>query len=124
MDTSERNGSEAAAQRPRLTIAGPMLRGSGELHIVGRDEVLTLSDPDGVVHALLGLADGSRSRSEIIAALAIDHPLLDEDDVDETLRELEQAGLIEDCMPLGRRAGCNLRSWGVESGLSRSTLLQ
>jgi hypothetical protein len=122
--TSEHRAAQTAAQRPRLAIGGPLLRGSGELHIIGRDEVLTLSDPDGAVHALLALADGSRSRSEIFAALAIAHPLLGEQDVDETLRELEDAGLIEDCMPRGRRAGCNLRSWGVESGLSRSTLLQ
>jgi hypothetical protein len=122
--TSEHNVTATAAQQPRLTIAGPMLRGSGELHIVGREQVLTLSDPDGAMHALLGLADGSRSRSEIVAALAIGHPLVGEQDVDETLRELERAGVIEDCGPLRRRPGCNLRSWSVESGLSRSTLLQ
>ncbi|MEY2516321.1 MAG: hypothetical protein QOJ89_3679 [bacterium] len=123
MGTGDGNPGRAA-QRPRLAVSGPMLRGSGELHIVGRDRLLTLSDPDGAVHALLALADGSRNRSEILAALAIGHPLLAEHDVDETLRELEYAGLIEDCMPHRRRPGCNLRSWGVESGLSRSTSLQ
>ena len=92
------------AQRPRLTISGPLLRGSGELHIVGQHEVMTISDPDGIVHRLLGLADGSRDRSEILAALTIDYPLLGQREVDEALVELEDAGLIEDCMPRGRLA--------------------
>ncbi len=96
-----------------------MLRGGGELHIVGRHEVLTVSDPDGAIHRLLELCDGSRSRAEVAAALALSYPLLSERELDETLRELEQTGLIEDSMPRARRAGCNLRSWGVESGLSR-----
>lgn len=112
------------AQRPRLAIAGPLLHGSGELHIVGRSEVLTISDPDGMVRRLLGLADGSRTRAEVVAALAIDYPLAGEQEVHEALRELEAAGVIEDCMPRARDAGCNVRSWGVESGLSRSTSLQ
>ncbi len=96
--------TQIQARRPRLAIAGPLLHGSGELHIVGRSEVLTISDPDGAVHRLLGLADGSRSQAEIFAALAVHHPLLAEQEVHEALRELERAGVIEDCMPRTRRA--------------------
>jgi molybdopterin-synthase adenylyltransferase len=90
------------AQRPRLTMTGPLLRGSGELHIVGSREVLTIPDPDGAMQRLLRLADGSRSRAELVAALAIDHPLLGEQDVEDALVELEAAGLVEDAAPRGR----------------------
>ncbi|HEV7805622.1 MAG TPA: hypothetical protein VGO80_07390 [Solirubrobacteraceae bacterium] len=107
------------AQRPRLTIAGPLLRGSGELHIVGQQEVMTISDPDGAVHRLLGLADGSRDRSEILAELSIDYPLLGQQEVDEALLELEEAGLIEDYMPRGR-IGPSRQPWA--GGYERTVL--
>ena len=100
---------------------GPLLRGSGELHIVGREDVLTISDPDGAVHRLLGLADGSRSRPELYAALTRDYPLLDEQEVDETLRELEEAGVIEDGVPcVGPRPG--RPAWARDRARSRSSL--
>lgn len=98
-----------AAPRPRMTIAAPLLRGSGELHIVGSDDVVTLEDPDGAVHRLVELADGSRSTSELFSALARDHPRLRYDDVVEALAELEAVGLLETRVPrrsaaeLGRR---------------------
>jgi hypothetical protein len=110
--TIETGRAQMPAQRPRLTITGPLLRGSGELHIVGQREVLTISDHDGVVHRLLGLADGTRDRSEILAELTIDYPLLGQSEVDEALLELEQAGLIEDCMPRGRIASSR-RPWSA-----------
>jgi hypothetical protein len=91
---------------------GPLLRGSGELHIVGPREVVTIADRDGVVHRLLALADGSRSPQEIFAALATNHPLLGEQEVLDALEELEDAGLIEDCMALGPiRSG--RRAWAA-----------
>ena len=121
--TEHEHRGRTTAQRPRLAISGPMLRGSGELHIVGRREVLTISDPEGAMRRLLELADGSRTRAEIVGATALEHPRLGEFALDEALGELERAGLIEDAMPRARRAGCNLRLWGVESGLSRSTSL-
>jgi hypothetical protein len=93
------------AQRPRLTMAGPLLRGSGDLHIVGSQDVTTIPDPDGAVHRLLGLADGSRTRAEIYAALASDFPQLDERDVDHAVAELESIGLLEDAAPRGRILG-------------------
>jgi hypothetical protein len=103
MGTWEIETGSEAAQWPRLTIDGPLLHGSGELHIVGRREVLTIRDPDGTVHRLLGLADGSRSRSQLVAELRIHAPLLDGQVVDAALLELEQAGLIEDCRARGGR---------------------
>lgn len=93
------------AQRPRLTMAGPLLRGSGELHIVGSHDVTTIPDPDGAVHRLLALADGSRTRAEIFAALASDFPQLAEHDVDHALAELESIGVLEDAAPRGRILG-------------------
>lgn len=90
------------ALRPRLTMAGPLLRGSGELHIVGTREILTIADPDGAVQQLLRLADGTRSLTEIVAALAIDFPTLGVRDVEEVLGELEAIGVIENGAPRGR----------------------
>jgi hypothetical protein len=108
------------AQRPRVAIAGPLLHGSGELHIVGREKVLTIGDPDGSVHRLLSLADGSRTRDEIFTALTIDFPLLGEREVDEALRELEEAGLIEDAVPRGRIRSGSLWAGGFEGGFLSS----
>ena len=115
MSAREPYGAHSPAQRPRLAIGGPLLHGSGELHIVGREEVLTISDPDGAVRRLLALADGSRTRPEIFAALTVDYPLLGEREVDEALRELEQAGLVEDCIPRGRIRSSR-RSWSDDHG--------
>jgi hypothetical protein len=90
------------AQRPRLAITGPMLRGSGELHIVGRRDVTTIADPDGVVHRLLGLADGWRSTAAIFAALAPDFPGLREEQIEDAVAALESIGVLEDSAPVAR----------------------
>jgi hypothetical protein len=63
-----------AATRPRLRYAAPLLRGGGELHVVGSQDVLTIDDPDGAIHRLVELADGSRSTSELYVALAPEYP--------------------------------------------------
>ena len=91
------------AQRPRLTTAGPLLQGSGELHIVGRHEVVSVPDPIGAMQRLLRLADGSRTRAEIFAALAIAYPQLGERDFDAALCELEEAGVLEEGAARGSR---------------------
>lgn len=93
-----------AAPRPRMTIAAPLLRGRGELHIVGSDDVVTLEDPDGAVHRLVELADGSRSTRELFCALARDYPRLHHADVVDAVARLEAAGLLEDCTPRRRPA--------------------
>lgn len=93
-----------AAPRPRMKIASPLLRGGGELHIVGSVDVVTLADPDGAIHRLVELADGSRSTSELFWALAPDHPLLQHDDVVEAVAQLRAAGVLEDCAPRRRRS--------------------
>ena len=79
-----------------------MLRGSGELHIVGRRDVTTIADPDGVVHRLLGLADGSRSAEAIFAALSPHHPELGESQVRDAIAALESLGVLEDSAPVAR----------------------
>ena len=90
-----------AGSRPRMSITAPLLRGNGELHIIGRD-VVTLDDPDGAVHRLLELADGSRSTQELFAALAADFPQLAREDVVDALACLCAAGLVVDCAPRRR----------------------
>ena len=87
------------ARQPRLTATGPLLRGGGELHIVGNDDVTSLADPDGALHRLVVLADGSRSTSELCSALLTEYPHLDEPDVVQAGAERASAGLLEDCAP-------------------------
>jgi hypothetical protein len=93
------------ARQPRLTATGPLLQGGGELHIVGRDDVTSLADPDGALHRLVTLADGSRSTSELCSALRTEYPQLDEQDVVQAVSELSSAGLLEDCAPRRRMLG-------------------
>jgi hypothetical protein len=103
-----------AATRPRLKTAAPLLRGDGELHIVRHDDVLTFQDPDGAIHRLVELADGSRSTNELYSALASEYPQLRHDDVVDAFSQLEAAGLFEDGPP--RRGDLDRREEGP-SGL-------
>jgi len=102
VDTEDPKGASMPATRPRLTMAGPLLHGNGELHIVGRHEVMTIHDPDGAVHRLLCLADGSRTRTEIFAEMAGGFARIGQRDVDEAVDELESMGLLQDAAPRGR----------------------
>lgn len=97
-----------AAPRPRMAIAAPLLRGGGELHIV-LDDVVTIEDPDGAIHRLVELADGSRSIRELFSALAADYPQIEHEDVLDALTRLETAGLLEDCTPRRRLAAAGHR---------------
>ena len=75
-----------ASTNPRMKTAAALLRGGGQLHIVGRDEVHTLADPDGALRRLVELADGSRSTDKLFGALAADYPSLGEQDVVDVVR--------------------------------------
>lgn len=86
-------------QRPRLKMAAPMLRAGGELHIVGSRDVTSIPDPDGAVHRLFELADGSRSTSDLYSELVTDFPRLGEQDVADAVGELQAAGLFESSIP-------------------------
>ncbi len=87
----------APPRQPRLAMTGPLLRGGGELHIVATHHVTSVPDPDGVLHRLVALADGSRSTGEIVAVLVAEFPRLDEDEVAGAMSELASAGVLEDC---------------------------
>jgi hypothetical protein len=88
-----------AASRPRMKITTPLLRGGGELHVVGCRNVVTFDDPDGAIHRLVELADGSRSTNELFSALAQDYPRLRHQDALDAIGELEAAGLLEHRAP-------------------------
>jgi hypothetical protein len=103
------------APRPRLKTAAPLLRGGGELHIVRDDDVVTFEDPDGAIHRLVELADGSRSTKELHCALASDYPQLRHDDVVDAVSRLEAAGLFEHWPP--RREDRGGRDQRRSSGL-------
>lgn len=83
--------------QPRLTMTGPLLRGGGELHIVDTHDVTSIADPDGVMHRIVALADGSRSTEELFGTLVGDYPHLDEGDVAAAVFRLTCAGILEDC---------------------------
>jgi hypothetical protein len=102
-----------AAPRPRMKSTAPLLRGGGELHIVGRDRVVTLDDPDGAIHRLVELADGSRSTTELFSVLAPEYPQLHHEDVADAVSQLEAAGLCEICRPRRRIVGGHDRSFAA-----------
>jgi hypothetical protein len=82
-----------------MKVTAPLLRGGGLLHIVGRRTVHTIADPDGAIHRLVELADGSRSIDELIGALHAEYPQIDEQEVTAALHELESAGVLESWIP-------------------------
>ncbi len=81
--------------RPRMKMTAPLLRGGGLLHIVGSHRVHTMSDPDGAIHRLVELADGTRSVTDLLAVLRAQHPAMAEQDVVDAVQELESAGVFE-----------------------------
>jgi hypothetical protein len=78
-----------------MKTTAPLLRGDGLLHIVGSRRVHTVADPDGAIHRLVELADGTRSVSDLLAALQAEHPQIAERDVVDTVRQLESAGVFD-----------------------------
>jgi hypothetical protein len=88
-------GAQMQSHRPRLKVSAPVLHAGGELHVIGREDVTSLADPDGAVHRLMQLADGSRNTSELFSALVTDYPRIAEQDVHDAIRELASAGLFE-----------------------------
>ena len=117
MSTHTSRAGQKPSQRPRLTVTGPLLRGSGELHIVGRVEVVTILDPEGAVHRLLLLADGSRTTDEIVGALASELPQVPEQDVRDAVAELEATGVLEDVALYGRVRPTPAARRGAHAGL-------
>ncbi len=85
--------------KPRMKRRAPLLRGGGELHVVGHRDVVTLADPDGALHRLAELADGSRSAGDLHGALAADFPGWGRDDVLDAVARLDDAGLLDEASP-------------------------
>jgi hypothetical protein len=82
-----------------MKTTAPLLRGDGMLHIVGSRRVHTVADPDGAIHRLVELADGTRSLSDLLAALRAEHPQIAEQDVADAVGELESVGVFETAGP-------------------------
>lgn len=55
-----------------------------------------LDDEDGTLWRLLGLMDGTRTREQIVAALAAEHPGMPDDEAAEALQAIIDAGYVED----------------------------
>jgi hypothetical protein len=88
-----------AASRPRMKTTAPLLRGGGELHVVGSQNIVTFDDPHGAIQRLVELADGSKSVNELVSALAQDYPQLQRQEALDAICELEAAGLLEQRTP-------------------------
>jgi hypothetical protein len=80
--------------RPRVKTKCPLLRGGGELHIVGSHDITSLPDPDGAIHRLFELADGSRSTTELYSELRASYPRLAEHDIADAVFQLVSVGLF------------------------------
>ncbi|MEA2187073.1 MAG: hypothetical protein QOK16_2084 [Solirubrobacteraceae bacterium] len=87
-------GTVFVEPRPRVKTKCPVLRGGGELHIVGRHDITSLPDPDGAIHRLLELADGTRSATELYSELRASYPRLAEHDIAEAVFQLVSVGLF------------------------------
>jgi hypothetical protein len=85
-----------------MRFAAPLLRGGGELHIVGTGSVHSIADPYGAIQRLVELADGSRSVRELFGTLRSEFPALGEPDVADAVSELERAGVFETWPPRER----------------------
>jgi hypothetical protein len=86
--------SVVSEPRPRLKTTAPLLRGGGELHIVGSDDITSIPDHDGAIHRLFELADGSRSTTELCVELRSEYPRLAEQDVVDAVFEFVSVGLF------------------------------
>ena len=83
-----------------MKMATALLRGGGELHLVGASEITTIADPLGAVQRLVTLADGTRDLEQLTARVLADFPTLHAGDVAAALEHLQDAGLLEH-YPLG-----------------------
>jgi hypothetical protein len=94
VDAVFRVGTGFVEPRPRVKTKCPLLRGGGELHVVGTHDITSIPDPDGAIHRLFELADGSRSTTELYSELRACHPRLSEHDIAEAVLQLISAGLF------------------------------
>jgi hypothetical protein len=94
IDAVFRLGTVFVEPRPRVKTKCPLLRGGGELHIVGSHDITSLPDPDGAIHRLFELADGSRSTTELYSELRASYPRLAEHDIAEAVFQLVSVGLF------------------------------
>ena len=67
--------------------------------------ITSIPDPDGAIHRLVELADGSRSTPELVSDLQSDYPQIGEQDVVDAVFQLESVGLFVDCAPRHRILG-------------------
>jgi hypothetical protein len=94
IDAVFRLGTVFVEPRPRVKTKCPLLRGGGELHIVGRHDITSIPDPDGAIHRLFELADGTRSTTELYSELRASYPRLAEHDIAEAVFQLVSVGLF------------------------------
>jgi hypothetical protein len=94
IDAVFRLGTVFVEPRPRVKTKCALLRGGGELHIVGRHDITSLPDPDGAIHRLFELADGSRSTTELYSELRVSYPRLAEHDIADAVFQLVSVELF------------------------------
>jgi molybdopterin/thiamine biosynthesis adenylyltransferase len=86
----------ANAIRPKVKSTAPVFTLDHTVYVGGCGVVTTIADPDGSVHRLLQLADGSRTPAEIHGILAADYPNVTASEVMDAIADLDAAGFLED----------------------------
>ncbi|MEV4482838.1 HesA/MoeB/ThiF family protein [Micromonospora coxensis] len=85
--------------RPRIKGIHKPVRLSPTLISIGGRQMgigAEIDDEDGSLWALLGLMDGTRTRTEIVAAMLARHPGMEAEEADDALRTIVDAGYVED----------------------------
>jgi molybdopterin/thiamine biosynthesis adenylyltransferase len=74
----------------------PYFPGDDAVHFRFLGELITLNDPDGRVHRLVQLLDGSRTEAAVASALHADYPDVTVEDVRQAVRDLDGLRLLQD----------------------------
>lgn len=81
---------------PKVKNTAPVFALDGTVYVGGCGVVSNIEDPDGSVHYVLALADGTRTPTEIHTAMAARFPHLTREEIEEALSAFDAYGFLED----------------------------
>jgi molybdopterin/thiamine biosynthesis adenylyltransferase len=91
--------------QPALKTSVPYFIQNNSIHFRLAGQLTSLNDPDGSVLALLKLLDGQHSPEEIHRLLSANYPALTFAAVQDAIRDLDEAALLQDLGDTGRDFG-------------------
>jgi molybdopterin/thiamine biosynthesis adenylyltransferase len=99
--------------RPQMKHTSPTFVMGGVLYIGGFGEVTEVQDPEGMVHRLCSLMDGTRTIEELYKNLVVDFPGVTEADVKQAIRQFDDAGFLQNgaVVPDGLLDSYDLQRW-------------